>query len=264
MKPHDKQKRPAPQAVILAAGKGTRMAGDLPKVLQPVAGEPMVRWVVEACRQAAVERCILVVGYKAELVREAFEGEDDVAFVEQREQLGTGHAAKMATPLFENEPATDVFVLAGDGPLIRAATLRKLLTVHRETGAAATMATALLENPAGYGRVQRDADGKFKAIVEQADCTPQQAQIREINPSYYCFDSATLFSALSQVRNDNKKGEYYLTDVPGLLSKLGKTVTVVDAVPAEDVLSANTTEQLAEVDAILRSRIEKEAGSMAR
>ncbi len=245
----------SPQAIILAAGKGTRMAGDKPKVLYPVADQPMVKWVVQACRQAGVERCIIVIGYGGDQVRAALADEPACAFVEQKEQLGTGHATRMAQPLFATDRPVDVFVLAGDGPLIREQTLQKLLEVHRAHHAAATLATAVLDNPTGYGRVIREADGSFKTIVEQKDATPQQLQIREVNPSYYCFRSDLLFAALGQVKNANKSGEYYLTDVPELLKRQGHATAVVEAVPPEDVLSINTPEQLAEVDRILRGRL---------
>lgn len=247
-----------PASIILAAGKGTRMGGDLPKVVHEVAGEPMVRWVVRACRAAGVGRCVLVVGYRQELVREAVADMADLEFVEQREQLGTGHAVRMARPLFEGA-LSDVFVLAGDGPLIRAHTLAQVLATHRRCGADATLATAILEDPTGYGRIVRDRSGRFAAIVEQKDATPDQLAIREVNPSYYCFRSDALFGALEQVRNDNQQGEYYLTDVPGLLQRAGRTVAVEAAVPAEDVWSINTPEQLAEVDRILRHRLSREA-----
>lgn len=242
-------------AIILAAGKGTRMGSDLPKVLFPVAGRPMVNWVVDACQELGVDRCIVVIGYGGEHVRAALADNPRCFFVEQKEQLGTGHAARMAQPLFENLPPRDVFVLAGDGPLIRPATLGRLLETHRAAGAVASLATAVIDDPQGYGRVIRDADGSFKAIVEQKDATDEQRRIREVNPSYYCFRSDALFSTLSQVRNDNRQGEYYLTDVPGLLKARRQKVAVIDAVPADDVLSINTPEQLAEVDGILRARL---------
>lgn len=242
-------------AIIMAAGKGTRMGGDLPKVLYPVAGEPMVKWVVRACREAGAQRCVLVVGYKQELVREALKDEPGVEFVEQTEQLGTAHAVQMAEPAFAGQPIGDVFVLAGDGPLIRAQTLGRLTEVHRRTAAAATLATAVLDDPSGYGRIVRDAEGHFAAIVEQKDATDAQRAICEVNPSYYCFDGSLLFKTLDQVSANNAQGEYYITDAPGLLNAQGKTVTVVDAVPPEDVLSINNPDQLAEVDRILRARL---------
>ena len=256
-----------PQAILLAAGKGTRMGGasggNLPKVLHPVAGRPMIHWVVEACRGAGVERVIVVVGYRGDLVQNALAdaaGAGQVEFVEQAEQRGTAHAVAMAAPLFKDRPPCDVFVLAGDGPLIRPTTLQQLLITHRDTDAAATLATAILDDPTGYGRVLRtpgsDASGGgFDRIVEQKDATPDQLAVREVNPSYYCFDSAALFDTLEQVGNANASGEYYLTDVPGLLAEAGRTVSLVDAVPPQDVLSINTLEQLSAVDAILRERL---------
>lgn len=242
-------------AILLAAGKGTRMGSDLPKVVHEVAGRPMIQWVVEACREAGVERVVLVVGYQAERVREAVSGFEGIEFVTQSEQLGTGHATQMAAPLYKNEPQRDVFVLAGDGPLIRASTLKTLLDRHRSADASASLATAVIDDPTGYGRIERDADGQFLRIVEQKDASEEQLAIREVNPSYYCFRSDRLFDALSRVRNDNKQGEFYVTDVPGLLLEDGDTVEVIDAVPAEDILSINTPEQLAEVDRVLRARL---------
>jgi len=246
---------PRIDAIIMAAGKGTRMGGDLPKVLYAVAGEPMVKWVVRACREAGAQRCILVVGYKQELVREALKDEPGVEFVEQLEQKGTAHAAQMAEPCFDGKPIGDVFVLAGDGPLIRAQTLSRLIEVHRRTHAAATLATSIIDDPTGYGRIVRDAEGQFEAIVEQKDASNEQRAINEVNPSYYCFDGAAMFKTIDQIGANNAQGEYYITDAPGLLKSQGKTVTVVDAVPPEDVLSINNPDQLAEVDRILRARL---------
>lgn len=258
----------APQAIILAAGQGKRMGGDLPKVLLEVAGRPMVWWVVQACRQAGVDRCVLVIGHKGELVRQALSALDggggDCVYVEQRERLGTGHAVRMAQPLYENQPPCDLFVLAGDGPLIRDETLRQVLAAHRRERADATLATAVLDDPTGYGRIVRDAAGRFEAIVEHKDATPDQLAIREVNPSYWCFRGDALFTALGQVGNDNRQGEYYLTDVPAILRARGGRVAVVEAVPPDDVLSINTPEQLAQVDAILRRRLEREKADRFR
>ncbi len=253
----------APDAIILAAGKGKRMTGaaggpdgqPLPKVLYPVAGKPMVWWVVKACQAAGVARCIIVIGYEGQQVRDALKDETGCHFVEQTEQLGTGHATQMAAPLFENRPASDVFVLAGDGPLIREATLSQLLDVHRKSSAASTLATAILDDPTGYGRVIRESDGSLSAIIEHKDATPAQLACKEVNPSYYLFRSDELFSTLDKVRPNNSQGEYYLTDVPGMLKREGKTVKVVDAVPQEDVHSVNNPDQLALVDRLMRERL---------
>lgn len=251
--------RPAPQAVIMAAGKGTRMGGDLPKVLHPVADKPMLWWVVKTCQDAGVERCVIVVGYKADEVRQSLEGVEGIEFVDQGDPKGTAHAAQVTRPLFEGLPETDLFVLAGDGPLIRTKTLARLLEVHRRRGASATLATSIIDDPTGYGRVIRSADGGLERIVEQKDATPEQLQVQEVNPSYYCFTSGPLFAALDEVKANNSQGEYYITDVPAILKGQGKKVEVVEAVPAQDVLSINTQEQLAEVDAILRQRLAGES-----
>jgi bifunctional UDP-N-acetylglucosamine pyrophosphorylase/glucosamine-1-phosphate N-acetyltransferase len=245
---------PTVDAVILAAGKGTRMQSDLPKVMHEACGRPMVHWVVDACRQAGAERIVVVVGHMAELVRASLADEPGVSFVDQTEQLGTGHAVDQARAIFADTPDHDVLVLCGDGPLIRADTLRTLLDTHRSTAADATLATAIIDDPSGYGRIVRDADGGFERIVEQKDATPEQLGIREVNPSYYCFRAGPLFDRLSRIDNRNANGEYYVTDVLGIARSEGSTVSVVDAVPAEDVLSVNTPDQLAEVDAILRRR----------
>lgn len=243
-------------AVVLAAGKGTRMQSDLPKVMHPVAGRPMVHWVVDAARAAGATRIVLVVGHGAELVKAEFAGATDVDFVLQSEQLGTGHAVKMAWPVLEPvAAAADAFILCGDGPLIRAETLATLLDLHRREHAAATLATSVIPEPKGYGRIVRDAQGRLAGIVEQKDATPDQLAIREVNPSYYCFRTDALLSALARVGNANASREYYLTDVFAILRGDGLTVAAVDAVPPEDILSINDPAQLAEVDAILRARL---------
>lgn len=242
------------QAIILAAGKGTRMQSDLPKVCHEVGGRAMVCAVVDACLHAGCGRVVAVVGYEQDRVRSALAPYGNrVEFVVQEEQLGTGHAVMMAAPLFEGADG-DVFVLAGDGPLIRAATLATLLERHRAAGAAATLATSVIADPAGYGRIVRDGAGRFQAIVEQRVATPEQLAIREVNPSYYCFAAERLFWALERVERNEVGGEYYVTDVPAILLGAGERVEVIDAVPPEDVLSINTPEQLGEVDRLFRAR----------
>ena len=182
----------------------------------------------------------------------------------QDPQLGTGHAVDMARPLFERGAlGEETLVLCGDGPLIRPHTLQVLLDTHRSSGASATLATAVIPDPQGYGRIQRDSHGNFARIVEQKDATPAQLAINEVYPSYYCFRTADLFDALTRVTNQNASGEYYITDVFELLLRDGKRVSVVDAVPAEDVLSVNTPEQLAEVSRILEGRSAPATGARA-
>ncbi len=253
--------RGAPAAIILAAGKGTRMGSDLPKVCHPVGGRAMVCAVVDACLEAGCEKVVVVVGYKRELVEEALgEFGGRVEFALQERQRGTGDAVLAALPNLDDDLDRDVFVLAGDGPLIRSQTLSRLLDEHRNAGAAATLATSVIADPDGYGRIVREADGAFVAIVEQKNATPGQLEIREVNPSYYCFGGRDLAEAVDALEENEVSGEVYITDVPSILKARGRTVRVVDAVPPEDVLSVNTPEQLAEVDRVYRSR---HAGSAA-
>ena len=240
-------------AIVLAAGKGTRMGGDLPKVAFEVADRPMVNWVVDALRNSGVQRVLLVVGYRADHVRSLFEGDAAIEFVEQHEQLGTGHAVLCCRDALESFDG-DLVVLAGDGPLIRSETIDTLLRTHRTASASATLATSNIEDPTGYGRIVRDGDGRFEAIVEHKNASEAVLAIHEVYPSYACFDAGALFECLSTLPPDSVTGEYYLTEVPAMLHAAESTVEVVDAVPAEDVLSINTPDQLAEVDAILRSR----------
>jgi bifunctional UDP-N-acetylglucosamine pyrophosphorylase/glucosamine-1-phosphate N-acetyltransferase len=246
-------------AIILAAGKGKRMQSDLPKVAHEVADRAMVRWVAEACAQAGCERIVLVVGHGQEIVRAIFEDwpaeAPAIEYAVQDEQLGTGHAVQCALPHFSDDMGGDVFVLAGDGPLIRAETLTQLHELHTQTSAQATMATSVIDDPTGYGRIARDGEGRFAAIVEHKNCTPEQLEICEINPSYYCFKTKEMFDGLQRVQRDENSGEWFLTDVPGLLLASGGRVEVIDAVPPEDVLSINTPDQLAAVDHVLRSRL---------
>jgi UDP-N-acetylglucosamine diphosphorylase/glucosamine-1-phosphate N-acetyltransferase len=253
----------APSAILLAAGKGTRMKSDLPKVLHPIGGRPMLCAVVDACREAGCKRIVLVVGYKQELVREAMAAQGaawsaGLEYAVQDQQLGTGHAVRCAEELFRKDIAAtgkrSVFVLAGDGPLIRGKTLSELLNRHVSTGAAATLATSVIDDPTGYGRIVRNAAGMFTEIVEDKQCTPAQLAIREVNPSYYCFDTRELFTTLALVPKNPASGEYYITGVHPMLLSQGKRVEVIAAVPPQDVLSINTLEQLAEVDAIYRGR----------
>jgi len=246
-------------AVILAAGQGTRMKSDLPKVVHEAGGAPMVCWVVRACAAAGCGRIVVVVGYQRERVRAAVEragdvGEDaTIEFAVQEQQHGTGHAVVCAKPLLEGFVG-DVLVLCGDGPLVRAETIEGLVEEHRESGAAMTLGTAVIDDPAGYGRIVRDARGSFVGIVEEKNATPEQKKIKEINPSYYCADAGALWRALARVQKNEKSGEYYLTDVPALLLKEGARVVAAALAHPEEALSVNTPEQLAAADGILRAR----------
>ena len=239
------------------------MEGDLPKVVHPVADAPMVKWVVDAVRAVGVERIVIVIGYRADDVRAVFGDESDLEYVMQHEQHGTGHAVDVCRDCLADFEG-DTFVLAGDGPLIRPDTLRTMQQVHQDTDAAATLATSIIEDPTGYGRIIRNESGRFEAIIEHKNATEAQRAINEVYPSYALFDSAGLFGELDTLEPDSVTGEIYLTEIPARLHAAGSRVEVVDAVPPEDVLSINTMEQLAEVDAILRSRIASNVAETSR
>ena len=217
----------------------------------------MVCAVVDVCLQAGCDRVVVVVGYKQEHVRVALaEYGDKVEYAVQEEQLGTGHAVMSARDAYAKTDTanTDIFVLCGDGPLIRTSTLETLLERHRSTGAAGTLATSRIDDPSGYGRIVRDENGSFARIVEQKNATPDELKINEVNPSYYCVNGAAMFDALDRVERNELTGEYYITDIFEFMLDSGKRVEVIDAVPAEDILSINTLEHLAQVDSIFRSR----------
>jgi bifunctional UDP-N-acetylglucosamine pyrophosphorylase / glucosamine-1-phosphate N-acetyltransferase len=244
-------------AIILAAGKSTRMKSRKPKGLHEVCGLPMLEYVLRACYGAGCTRILMVVGHGKDEIVDYFGHDHRIHWIEQTEQLGTGHAARMCEAELRKQHG-DVFVLAGDGPLIRAEVLQTLLRAHRDARAAASMATAVLDDPTGYGRVIRDANGEFVEIVEQIDATPEQREIREVFPSYYCVRAEDLLIALSKLKNENKKGEYYLTDIYGHLRAAGKRVVAVQAVTQDDVIGVNNRQQLAEVDAIMQDRIQRQ------
>ncbi|HEX4124721.1 MAG TPA: NTP transferase domain-containing protein [Tepidisphaeraceae bacterium] len=243
-------------AIILAAGKSTRMKSGRPKPLHEICGRPMLQYVLDACFGAGCDRALVVVGYGKDAVIDRFGADSRIDFVEQGQQLGTGHAAKVCQAALKGRKG-EVFILAGDGPLIRSEILQDLLATHRRERASASMATARLDDPTGYGRVIRDSGGKFVAIIEQLDATPEQRAIKEVFPSYYCVNVDSLNFALDRLKNENKKGEYYLTDIFGILRAAGQPIAIVPSVLPEDVLAVNDREQQAQVDAIMQKRIQR-------
>ncbi len=245
-------------AIILAAGKSTRMKSNRPKAMHEVCGRPILEYILRACWDAGCGRAIVVVGHGKDEIVSAFGADERIVWVEQTEQLGTGHAAKMCEPELRKMVGGDVFLLAGDVPLLRGQVLTTLLRAHREERAAASMATAVLDDPFGYGRVVRDESGNFVDIIEQVDCTERQREIHEVFPSYYCLRVEDLLLALSKLKNENKKREFYLTDVYGILRREGRKIVAVQAVTADDVLAPNTRQQLAEADAVMQERIQRE------
>ncbi len=243
-------------AVILAAGQSTRMNTRLPKVLHEVCGRAMLEYVLEACRGAGVGRIYVVVGYGKEEIVRRYAGQSDLVFVEQPEQRGTGHAVMCCRRYLEGFEGPTL-VLCGDAPLIRKETLEVLLEKHLSERSAVTVATAVLKDPSGYGRIVRDAYGNIQGIVEHNDCDAEQRKIQEVNTGYFCYQSPLLLKGLEKIRPDNAKGEYYLTDVLHVLLGEGHKATAVTAVAEEEAMGVNSRSQLAVVGKLMQQRIQQ-------
>jgi len=241
-------------AIILAAGVSSRMNTNKPKVLHEVCGRAMLAYVVDACRDAGVSRIYVVVGYGAEQVAERFGKNDDIVWVRQAQQKGTADAVLCCKEHLADFGG-DTLILCGDGPLIRAETLKILVEKHESEKASTTLATALLEDPTGYGRINRDAYGNIQGIIEHNDCSAEQLAIKEVNPSYYLFNNKLLFEALEKVTPDNVKNEYYLTDALEIIIASGHKVVAVTAVRPEEAMGINSRAQLSEVSKIMQQRI---------
>jgi bifunctional UDP-N-acetylglucosamine pyrophosphorylase/glucosamine-1-phosphate N-acetyltransferase len=241
-------------ALILAAGKGTRMKSGLVKVMHPLAGRPMVHWPVEAAREAGATRVVLVVGHQAETVQEHFSGSGNIAFAIQEEQLGTGHAVACAAPFLKGVGGR-VLILCGDVPLIRPATLKGLLKHHEAREAAVTVLTTHLDNPYGYGRVVKREGGRILRIVEEKDATDEEKGITEINSGIYCVETEFLFDAVLNLKNDNAQGEYYLTDIITAAVGQGELCVSYPAAAAEEIMGVNDRVQLAAAASVLRRTI---------
>ena len=244
-------------AIILAAGVSSRMNTQLAKVLHEVCGRPMLAYVLDACRQVGVGKMYVVVGYGIEHVRERFGDVEDIVWVQQDEQKGTAHAV-LCCKEYLGDFEGEALVLCGDGPLIRAEMLKTLFEKHKAEHSAATLATAVLDDPAGYGRIIRDAYGNIQGIVEDSDCTSEQLEICEFNPSYYLFNNRILFEAAEKVKPDNVKKEYYLTDALSLIIATGHKVVAVTAVRPEEAMGVNSRAQLSEASKIMQRRIQEE------
>lgn len=241
----------SPIAVVLAAGMGTRMKSNLPKVLCPVLGRPMIEFVLDSLQAAGVPRVIVVIGYRADDVRTALAARSNVEFALQSERLGTGHAVKMARPMLLNHRGP-VVVVAGDSPMLQAQSVRKLLDHFAQHRPACLLGTLHKPNPAGLGRIVRDGRGEFVGIVEEKDATPNERNLSEVNMSTYVFDGPELLHALELMKNENRQREYYLTDCPGILKREGKLVQALPVLQACEALSINTVQELAEVEAEMR------------
>ena len=239
-------------AIVLAAGKGTRMRSDLYKVLHTVCGLPMVEHVIRAVKQSGVTQVVSIVGHGAEQVKEVLQGASQYAL--QREQLGTGHAVLQAKDLLGNQDG-NTLVICGDTPLLTSDTLTELFAYHEQSGARATILTALADNPTGYGRVIRSASGDVLKIVEQKDASPEELAVQEINTGTYVFDNQALFSALSQVTNENAQGEYYLPDVIEIMKSQGDAVSAHIMSDMNEALGVNDRVALAQATDLMSRRI---------
>ncbi len=231
------------KAILLAAGQGRRMGSDLPKVLHPLAGKPLVSYAVDNARAAGADEIVVVVGYRRDLVMAAL-ADARVEFAVQTEQRGTGHAVLAAREHLEGFDG-DVLVQYGDMPLLTAETLRELVTRRRETGAAAVALTISVDNPPDFGRIVRDDQGRVQRVVEVRDATPAELAIHEVNVGAYCFTAPQLLPALDRLSTDNAQGEYYLTDVVGLLVEAGMRVETVETTDMEQTLGINDLPHLA-------------------
>ncbi|HET6326617.1 MAG TPA: NTP transferase domain-containing protein [Planctomycetaceae bacterium] len=234
-------------AIILAAGKSTRMKSLLPKVVHEICGRPMVEYVIDAARQAGVRRIVLVVGHAAETVRGLFAGQPGVEFALQAEQHGTGHAVMMCREHLAGVEGP-VFVLAGDTPLLKSTSLTGLLDDLTENRAACVIGSAVTDANEGLGRIVRDSSGAFARIVEHKDATPAERALREINTGCYAFDGPSLLWALDRIQPNNVQKEYYLTDCPAVLKGAGRTVVASPRFDLREAMGVNTRAQLAEIE----------------
>ncbi|WP_438440039.1 bifunctional UDP-N-acetylglucosamine diphosphorylase/glucosamine-1-phosphate N-acetyltransferase GlmU [Limosilactobacillus fermentum] len=239
-------------AIILAAGKGTRMKSKLHKVLHRVCGKTMVEHVLTQLQAADIQNIVTVVGYGADTVKDALG--DQVRYALQKQQLGTGHAVMQTEDLL-GELAGQTLVVSGDTPLFTAATFNHLFQYHEQRHAAVTILTSKAPDPTGYGRIVRNEIGIVERIVEQKDASVEEQAIHEINTGVYCFDNQKLFAALKRLTNDNAQGEYYLTDVIGILKEEGEIVTAYQMEDFDESMGVNDRSALAKATKIMQKRI---------
>lgn len=238
--------------ILLAAGKGTRMESDLAKVLHPLCGKSLILWALESAAALQPERVVVVVGHRAASVQDrVLDAFPNVEFAQQTQMLGTGHAVQQCETLLGNFSG-DIIVTCGDVPLLKSSTLRALVQRRHETNSAASLLVAQIEEPGSYGRVIQNADGLVAKIVEAKDSSPDELACRSVNAGTYCFESAALWRELAKIENHNASGEFYLTDVVGLLRAGGENVVAVD-VSEREMTGINTRAQLQNLEAELIS-----------
>jgi bifunctional UDP-N-acetylglucosamine pyrophosphorylase/glucosamine-1-phosphate N-acetyltransferase len=243
-------------AVVLAAGKGTRMKSELPKVLIEIDGRPMIEYVLDSLAEVGFDRVAVVIGYRADDVKRALAGRPNLTFVLQEQQHGTGHAVMVARHVLAEHDGP-VAVVTGDAPLLQAESLTKLLAEYDRRRPACVMGTIHKDNPGGLGRIVRDAAGQFVGIVEEKDATEAQRRITEVNMSCYVFDCRALMAALEELRPDNAQGEYYITDCPGLMKREGKLVLALPVLKPIEALGVNTMDELRVVEDAVRAGLHK-------
>lgn len=240
-------------AIILAAGKGTRMKSDKPKVIFELAEKPMINRVVETANKLHCDLIAIVVGYKKNQVIEVVPDNDNIKFIEQVEQNGTGHAVMVTEKIFEDFDG-DVFILCGDVPLLRYETLHKIQQHHHKNKASCTVLTAVMDDALRYGRMIRNEDGNVRKIVEFKDATEKEKDLKEINTGIYCFDAKDLFSSIKKIDNHNNQNEFYLTDTLEILNNENKLITSVILDDMVEASGVNSKEQLTALENEFLSR----------
>ena len=238
-------------AIVLAAGKGTRMRSELPKVLFPVNGRPMIHYVLDALKEADIENILVVVGYRADLLQQELGMRHNLEFVEQKEQKGTGHATMVCREHLAKHQGA-VVVVTGDSPLLQSSSVLTLLETFYQEKAGCVLGTLHRDNPEGLGRIVRDETGQFAGIVEEKDATEAERNLTEVNMSTYVFDCEQLLAALDQLSDDNLQQEYYLTDCPRLIKETGQQVLALPTLKPCEALSINTLDDLALVESSMQ------------
>ena len=246
-------------AVVMSAGKGTRMKSELPKVLCEVCGRPMIEFVLDTLESAGIERIFVVIGYRGELVRKMLAHRKNLEYCEQLEQKGTGHAVMMTRPLLESYNGP-LLVVAGDCPMIQRESIEAMFAEYAREPVACVMGTAWKDDPKGLGRIVRDADGQFLKIVEEKDATDDERKITEVNMSYYLFRTPDLLGVLDLLKTDNVQGEYYITDAPAVLLSQGKKVVALPVLKPIEGLGINNVEELAAVNEAMKQVQRGESG----
>ena len=241
------------KALVLSAGKGTRMKSALPKVIHKVCGKEMVNHVIESSIKAGVSDIVAILGHERELVEKVLPKETKLAY--QTEQLGTGHAVIMAEQYIEDEDT--IVILCGDTPLIKSETLENLFKFHKNNNYCATVLTTTVDNPTGYGRIIRDENSNLLKIVEQKDATEEERKVREINSGIYCFNGKALKESLSKINNNNAQGEYYLTDTLEIIRNSGLKVGAFNGASINELMGVNSRVELSKAEEIMRKRINK-------